>query len=128
MSKRRRILLAALAVGVVGTFVVPIWSAGPKDSTPKLGFTLRGYTTTTLVPAGNNAKLATITVTNCGDNPATLERFSILFESERFEPLHIASRERTNIAPGHAYTMTAIVYIDSASGSGLDGFGSTTDK
>src|SRR5262245_44055244 len=105
MSKRVRIFLAALAVGVVGALVVLIWWAGSEESAPKLGFTLRGYTTTTLVPAGNNAKLATITVTNCGDNPATLERFSILFESERFEPLHISSRERTNIAPGHACTM-----------------------
>ena len=68
MTVRRRILLAALAVGVVGILVVLIWSAGPREPEPKLSFAVCGYT-------NDGAKYAILTISNnefCSLNVAEL--------------------------------------------------------
>jgi len=76
MSVRRRILLAALAVGVVGTVVVLIWTLEPKDSTPKLEFTLLGYTNSFL-------KEGVVRVTNCEQRPIGISALGAMFDNDK---------------------------------------------
>jgi len=75
MSVRRRILLATLALGVVGTLVVLIWTSGPKDATPKLSFVLVGYT-------NNVGRCGIVRVTNCGTSAVCLTAMGMAFENE----------------------------------------------
>src|SRR5690242_19364913 len=74
MSVRRRILLAALAVGVVAIVVVLIWAEGRKDKTPKLEFTLLRH-------ADPVEKDPAVVVSNLGRRSDSVRGFKILCES-----------------------------------------------
>src|SRR5580765_5881480 len=105
MSVRRRILLAALAVVVVGTLVVLFWSAGPKDTKPKLSIGISGSTT-----AGG--KYATVTVTNLSDQNVILSRYTILFESSSSQPMPMFDLRSLSMPPHGLATFSACLYLN----------------
>src|SRR5690242_20193314 len=105
MSVRRRILLAALAVGVVGTLVVLVWSVVPKDAKPKLSFGISGYTTV-------GGKHATVTVTNLSDQNVILSRYTILFETKSSEVMPMFDLRSLSVPPRSSATFSASLFLD----------------
>ena len=105
MTVRRRIFLAALAVGVVGTLVVLLWSAGPKDTEPKLEFTLLGYT-------NGVVKEAIIGITNCEPSGIALHFAEVQFDEEPIhgpDPAFLANHS----IDGHSFRVESVSLTES---------------
>ena len=121
MSVRRRILLAALAVGVVGTLVVPIWSAGPKDSTPKLEFTLLGYTNAT-------GKFAIVKVTNRDQHAISMREMESVVDNPQQHRLSGLIFGNSTLGVGCSRTTSVPVLKVFSSVSETQTFGSATNR
>src|SRR5689334_8964647 len=97
MTVRRRILFAALAVGVVGTLVVLIWSAGPKDAKPKLEFTLLGY-------ANRTHKFGIVKVTNRDQHALSMNGMHAVIDNPQHAHLDAGNEGFFRLAVGCSRT------------------------
>jgi len=128
MTVRRRILLAALALAVVAIVVALIWSAGAKDSEPKLEFTLAGYTNGPQAAIFVSEKCGLVTVRNLSKSAVTLSGYETLLECNMFQPFCNFSGLRANLAPGGSCTMLPAVSVTTKVGNPNEPIGSTTSR
>jgi hypothetical protein len=127
MRVRHRILLAALAVGVVVAVVVLTLPAGHKDNTPKLSFTLGGYTNNIPANDGSTPKIAIVKFTNLSTGPLILKGYDVIFEREHFGERVGASPPGVELDPGNSATVSVLVCLYDRPG-GKPPFGSNTES
>jgi len=113
MSKRVRIFLGAVAVGVVAGVVVLIWPSGPKDPTPKLSFTLSGYTNFAVGRSNAREICAVVTVVNRGDCPVTVSAYAISPDMRIGNPANSFTPLGTNLTVGSSCNISpALCWVE----------------
>jgi hypothetical protein len=111
MSKRVRIFLAALALAVVATVMVLIWSSGPKDMTPQISFTLLGYTNNIATLDGSTPKIAMVKLTNPGTGPLVVTHYEVVFERKHATERVGSSIHGADLNPGRSATFSVLVCL-----------------
>jgi hypothetical protein len=108
MTVRRRILLAALALVVIAT-ACHRRVVGPEDSTPKLSFTLCGYS--------NSSQSRVVAVTNCERCTVSLNDIRIQLEGEQLGLPSTTLPLPVTLSGGSSRTISLPVYIPPDVGS-----------
>ena len=105
MTVRRRIILAALAVGVVGILGTLIWAASSEETVPKISFSLSRDPNHLSRAPNAGTELAIINVTNCGVHTVSLRDWGLDYAGREIVPLYSPSCNQFTVRGSNSFQL-----------------------